>query len=97
MKTLKNKKTTIDVSKDSTEKTTFADLAKACINNVPQTGLDVLQMKARLDVMKKIDSSNGEIKLENAEADTLKECAKSMRWILLHEDVVDFLESVEKL
>ena len=70
MKVLKNKTTEIDVSNDSTKKVTFADLAKACINNVPQGGLDVIEMQSRLDVMKKLNTSNGEISLENAEAES---------------------------
>ena len=97
MKVLKNKTTEIDVSNDSTKKVTFADLAKACINNVPQGGLDVIEMQSRLDVMKKLNTSNGEISLENSESETLKACTKTMKWLILHDDVVEFINDVDKM
>lgn len=97
MKTFKNLITTIDVSEDSKEKTKYVDLAKACVNNIPNSGLDVKQMSARLAVMKKLDKGGAEIKLEDAEAETLKTCASAMRWLVMHDDVVKFLKAVEKL
>jgi hypothetical protein len=98
MKNLKNETTTIEVSTESNEKTTFVDLAKACVNNIDkQKGLDVLEMSARLAVMKKLDNKEKEIKLEDAEALTLKKCVSEMRWIVLHEDVLRFIETIEKL
>lgn len=97
MKVLKNKETAIDVSNDSTKKVTFVDLAKACINNVPKEGLNVVEMQERLDVMKKLTKANGEVSLENAEAETLKSCATSMRWLIMHDDVVEFIHAVENM
>ena len=97
MKVLKNKTTEIDVSTDSNDKVTFIHLAKACINNVPKNGLDVVEMQGRLDVMKKINQANGELSLENAEADVLKQCTKDMRWLIMHDDVIEFIDKVDKM
>jgi hypothetical protein len=65
---------------------------------MPQGGLDVSQMKARLDVMTAIENANGNIELATtAQVETLKDCVKTMRWAIMHKDVVDFIEAVEKL
>jgi hypothetical protein len=96
MKKLKN--VTTQVQKDAENKTTYADLAAVCINVMPQGGLDVSQMKARLDVMTAIENANGNIELATtAQVETLKDCVKTMRWAIMHKDVVDFIEAVEKL
>jgi len=96
MKNLKNETTTIKKGEDGF--TNFVDLAKACVNTLPQGGLDVTSMKARLDVMGALDKANGEIKFTTtAQQDTLKECVKSMKWAIMHEDLVGFIEKVEKL
>ncbi len=97
MKILKNKTTTISVSNDSAKKVTFADLAKICLNQVPEGGLNVTEMQGRLDVMKKLNTSNGEISLENAEAEILKICTKSMTWLMIHDDVVEFVNAVDDM
>lgn len=96
MKSLQNKETAI--KKTETEFTNYVDLAKVCINDMPQGGLDVSQMKARLDVMTALDKANGEVKFTTkAQVETLKNCVTSMRWAIMHEDVVGFVEAVEKL
>lgn len=95
MKKLENK--TTEILKDENSKTTYADFCKVCINVMPQGGLDVIQMKTRLDIVTAIDNANGSIELTEEQADTLKECVKEMRWAIIHKDVVEFTEAVEKL
>lgn len=98
MKTLKNVTTTINVDAAGEEKLSYVELAKVCINNMPQGGLDVSQMKARLDVMTALDKANGEVKFTTtAQIETLQSCVKGMRWAIMHEDVVKFTEAVDKL
>lgn len=94
MKTLTNKKTEIEGFNDS--KMTYADLAKICINVMPQGGLDVTEMIARLKVTNKLEDKT-KIDLEDAEAETLKACVTSMKWTMMHQDLVDFIQEVEKL
>ena len=94
---LKNETTAI-VKDNEGAKMTYADFAKVCINVMPEGGLDVLQMKTRLDVVTNLEAANGEIVLTSEEqVKALKECVKSMKWALIHKDVVDFTEAVEKL
>ena len=96
MKSLKNKKT--EISKGENEFTTYIDLAKVCIDNIPPGGLDEPQMIARFDVEDALKDSNGEIKFTTkAQLETLKECVKSMRWNMRHKDILSFIEDVKKL
>lgn len=95
MKTLTNKETSIQNVDES--KMTYADLSKICINVMPQGGLDVTEMMARLKVTNKLEEGNGTVKLEDSEAETLKACVKSMKWTMMHQDLVDFIQDVDKL
>lgn len=95
MKKLENK--TTEIQRDENSKTTYADFCKVCINVMPQGGLDVIQMKTRLDIVTALDSANGSIELTTEQVDTLKECVKDMRWAIMHKDLVEFIEAVEKL
>ena len=98
MKTLKNKTTEIpETSQEGSKMTTFAVLCEKCINSTPQEGLDLKSMRDRLQILDVLGKSKKEIKLEDAHAETLKKAVKSMRWMIMHKDIVDFLESVEKL
>lgn len=96
MGSFKNKQT--EISKNETEFVTFADLAIACINSTPQGGLDVMQMRNRLNVLGQLEKANGTIKIEgSSEKETLKACVASMKWAIMHKHVVEFCEAVEKL
>lgn len=96
MGSFKNKTTKIQKGENSF--TTFKDLAIVCVNSMPEGGLDVLQMKSRLDVVAQLEKSNGTIKITgSAEEETLKSCVASMRWAIIAPDVVEFVEAVEKM
>lgn len=96
MGSFKNK--TTKITKGEKEFITFKDLAEACVNVVPEGGLDVSTMKNRLNVMGQLDKSNGTVKITgSAEEETLKNCVASMRWKVLHKDVIEFVEAVEKM
>jgi hypothetical protein len=95
MKSTKN--VTTEIRKDENDFVKYSDLAATCINVMPQGGLDVMQMKNRLNVMSQLDKANGTIKLEDAEAETLKTCVKEMKWAIMHKDVVSFVEAIEAM
>ena len=97
MKTLINKTTSINLTSESEKKTKFADFCESCIKDVPEKGVDLNEMKVRLDILDKLKTAKKDIKFENAEAELLKRIVKETRWKILHEDIVDFLEHVEKL
>jgi len=95
MTELENKTTTI--LKSETEFTTFADLTALCINNMPEGGLDVSEMRNRINVLDKAEKANGVLKLEEAESKTLKACVSGMKWRILHKDLIEFIETIENL
>jgi len=96
MGSFKNKKT--EITKDENEFITFKDLAKACVNVTPEGGLNVSEMKNRLNVMTQLEKSNGEINITGStEEETLKNCVASMKWALIHKHVVEFCEAVNKM
>ena len=95
MKTLVNKVTEID--KGNGEKIKFSDLAESCINHTPKEGYSVAEMKARLNVLGKIDHEKETIELEDAEADKLAECVAVMPWVIMHKDVVEFSDAVKEM
>jgi len=96
MGNFKNKKTEIKNGED--DFITFKDLAEACLNVTPEGGLNVSDMKNRLNVLAQLDKSNGTIKITgSAEEETLKQCVASMKWRIMHKDVVEFVEAVEKM
>ena len=98
MKSLKNKTTEILVKKGEEKCITYMDLAKNCLNTLPQGGLDITEMIARQDVYKLLEKSNGEVKFSTkTEQETLKRCVKAMKWETFHQDVIDFVKDVEKL
>jgi len=96
MGNFKNKKTEIKNGED--DFITFKDLAEACLNVTPEGGLNVSDMKNRLNVLAQLDKSNGTIKITgSAEEETLKQYVASMKWRIMHKDVVEFVEAVEKM
>lgn len=95
MKKFKN--VTTEIKKDENEFTNFADLSKVCVNQTPKEGLDVTEMRSRLKIMDALESANGEINLEDTESETLKKCVASMKWAIMHKDLVSFIETVENL
>ena len=96
MGSFKNKKT--DIQKDENNFLTFKDLVEVCINSMPEGGLNVSDMKIRLNIMAQIENANGIIKIVgSAEKETLKTCVASMKWRVLHKHVVEFVEAVDKM
>lgn len=96
MGSFKNK--TTEITKGQNEFVTFKDLATACINVTPEGGLDVTSMRNRLNVMAQLEKANGTIKIAgSSEEETLKKCVASMKWAIMHKDVVEFVETVEKM
>ena len=96
---MKLKNTTTEIVKDEQgAKMNYVDFCNTCLNVLPQGGLDVSEMKSRLDVKIALDKANGSIDFTTkAQVETLKNCVKSMKWAIIHSDVIDFTEAVEKL
>jgi hypothetical protein len=78
----------------------WKDLALLSMRQVsPNTSLNVEQIGERLKVLKKIQTCNAgaTLQLEDAEFKTFNECAQSVAWQLVDEDLFEFLSTVKKI
>lgn len=92
MKTLDNKRFLL-----GTNEVQYSELIKTCLNNVPQGGFTPQEMKERMKILDVLETANGTIELEDADAKKMKDCVKQMKWGLLDKNLIEFIDSVEKL
>jgi hypothetical protein len=98
MKTkLKNKQVKIKI--DEEKFADYAFLISQCLSVAPQGGFDAVTMKKRIDALECLKDLevDQEIDFKAEEAVTVKECVKNMKWNVIHKDILDMCESVEKL
>ncbi len=88
MKSIENKTTTI--AKEGEVKHTYADLLTNCLNNSPAGGFTPELMGARLRVIEAAKKGGPTIELEDADAKTAKDAVNSMKWGVMHADLVAF-------
>lgn len=84
--------------KEMDKEVSYVDLMKVCLNKPVREGFSLSEMEARLKVLKKINEltpSEVSLSLEDAEAAKLKECVEAMVWGALHEDIVEFVNTVK--
>jgi len=94
MKSIINKQTSIQGAAESDEKVGYFELCKSCLNVPAEGGFDVITMSARLKVIDKLHGE--EVSLEDAEYNTLRECVESMKWAIIHKDLVEFVEYIKE-
>lgn len=95
MKILKNKVT--EIKKPDGDGMKFSELAESCVNHPPKAGYTVTEMKERLNIVGKLDHEKDTIELEDAEAAKLIECVTVMPWAMMHKEIVEFSEAVNKM
>lgn len=96
MKTLKNKPTTI--AKEGEDPVDYAKLAEFCLNYVPkEVGIGVSEMRKRHRILDVIEESNGLIELEDADAQKLQQCVRTMRWGASSKEIIEFCDAVEAM
>lgn len=78
-------------------------LIKACLDEPPKGGFNLAEMRARLSVHRAVDESAShfssekeDIVLNEEQLDTLRECARKMSWSVLHPEILNFMEELEK-
>lgn len=72
---------------------TSIQLIKNCVNQPTQGGLDIDEMKKRIRVLNVLDKLSGEEKeftVEDADHQTIVNCAKSMRYAFPNQAFIDF-------
>ncbi len=99
MKTLRNEAFDATLASGKQLKGNYAELAIHALENIPQGGLGVKQMRARLRVLAALDGVQvgSLISLEDADAKTLQECVAVMPWGLVAKPIVEFCDAVENM
>lgn len=102
MSTIKNKECELVVKLPNGAsvpiKKKYSDLIIDSLNNPPQTGFNVKEMKDRMRIVDIAEKANGEITIEHpADIEKLKQCVDAMPWAVLSKDLIVFLDEIEKL
>ena len=95
MKKIANKRTEVSDGQDN--KATYADFVKACANNQIQQGFSVQDIRDRLRIVEAVEKADGEIKLEDADFENLKQYVQNMRWAIVHPDILEFCDYITGL
>lgn len=79
------------------ESVNYSALIRVCLNNVPEGGYTVQEMRDRMDILNKAEKANGSLDLEDSETKKLKSCVKAMKWSLMNKEIVQFCDDVEAM
>ena len=100
MKTIRLRKFT-DVKPSGQEtpgvELTSIQLIKNCVNQPTQGGLDIEEMKKRIRVLNELDKLSGEeteFTIEDADHQTIVNCAKSMRYAFPNQAFIQFDDDI---
>ncbi len=94
MKTLKNETTEIPLNG---QPMTYTDLVRNCLDQPPPEGFTFDDIRKRSRIEEALDAESDEIKLEDADAENLKQLIEQMRWGIRHPDLLVFADAVEAL
>jgi len=74
-----------------------AELIKVAMANKPAQGFDLKEMRERYRILDALEKAEGELLLEDADADKLKKCVEVMRWTVLDRNLMEFMEAVQDM
>ncbi|MCH8060093.1 MAG: hypothetical protein IIA11_06505 [Proteobacteria bacterium] len=94
MKTLELKDTAI---KSGDETINYEQLIRSCLDNPPQGGFSMQDMKDRDRIEKALVASNGILELEDADVQNLKNLVSQMRWGVRHKDILALCDAIEQM
>lgn len=100
MKTIPNKTISVKVPTKEGIKTVqkkYSELIVECVNNPPKEGFTIKDMQQCLRIVEVAEKANGEITIEDADADKLKNCIQQMRWLFLSPEIVAFSETITNI
>jgi hypothetical protein len=100
MKTLENKQTSVRFSNVDDEKMDYKALCRVCLNNNQRGPIYPEDMAERVRVLQALrECENGEILLEDADADTLQRCVKAFGFPSVDDkfELFQFYEDVKNM
>lgn len=71
------------------------DYIKAVLNNRPQDGFPVDEMRRRfkvLDLVEKIEDGSEELSLEESDYEILKKCVNDFKWGIMANSILEFAD-----
>jgi hypothetical protein len=75
------------------ENQSYLDLIKISLDNPPEKGFDLTELKTRMRVDEAVSKRKDDvISLEDADFVTLKKCASAVRWGMRKPELIKFLE-----
>lgn len=92
MKTIKIKKLSIELP--GGKSTDTRDLIKSCLDRTPERGFTHDDLRQRRRIEDACDKANGEVHLEDHDAQNLVRIVKDMRWALRHPEIEEFCELI---
>ena len=95
MKTLPNKEIELTIEED--KKWKYSDLFKLCVIQTKEWWFTPLEMKQRMKLIDVADNSKENIEIEDWDYNEAKLCVNNMKWSILHKDITDFTDEINKL
>lgn len=74
-----------------------AEVIRICVNEPPQGGMKVDEIRSRLRVLDAIDKAGTVLAIEDADAKVLQRCVASMSWKGVRPDILEFSDAVANL
>lgn len=97
MKTIQLKEGIVVYPNAMTAPVTTAQLILAAIDNIPEKGFTIADLRARGRIADAVENCDGatQIELEDADFATLKKCVADMRWAVRSGFIVDFVDQFD--
>lgn len=96
MKTIELKKVTVLKQTAPTE-VNYSEWIKTAINVPPQHGFTVDDIRWRIKVVELIEKAHDDVSIEDAEFDKVKKCINDMKWNIVDEEIVIFIDYINSL
>ena len=107
MKEFKNKETEVMIPDEKkstatelvTKVGTYADLCLICVRSPKEGGFSVEEMRKRFRIIDALDGvgKTATVKLEDQDADLLKQIMSEFKWSNMHKDIIELTDYVSKL
>lgn len=97
MKTIENKKVEINKEGQMPIKDSYCGFIKSAINTLTPQGLTYEDIRWRLKVEDVLAKSTDVIVLEDAEFDKVKKSVNTMSWLVIDQQIIDFVDYINGL
>lgn len=75
-------------------KTTYRELIKIAINNVPKEGFGIEDIRKRLRVLDALEKKGDKIEFEDSDYELVKSCVNEQKWVVIDAGIVKFVDTI---